>query len=957
MSEEIEDIIDIEAEDANVEQEETQAEELLMEEEQEAAQTPAPKASKNEQKFNRVISAGENRYKLPGMFKDWFLDYASYVMLDRAVPYIEDGLKPVQRRILHTLKLNEDGKYHKVAGIVGDTMKFHPHGDASIYDALVAIAQKDLLIDGQGNWGNILTGDKAAAMRYIEAKLSKFALEVVYNPKITEWVYTYDRNNLEPVCFPVKFPLLLAQGTKGIGVGLKIEILPHNFNELIDASIDALKGKEVDIYPDFQTGGIADCSKYNGGQRGGKVKVRATITKRDKRTLVIEDIPYGETTGSVIASIVAANDSGKIKIKKVDDYTADKVEIVIQLASDISPDKTIDALYVCTKCAVSISPSAVVIKDGRPEFMSVNEILKYSAFHTRDLFEQELNVILGELDDDWHKLSLEKIFFENKVYRVLENDAVTWEQQVADVTARMREFQHLVKREITEDDILKLVEKPVRKISKFDIKAADEKIRGIEERIEEIKYNLEHLTEYTINYFKELKKKYGSKYPRLTKLEEFEQISAQKVVVANAKLYCNKEEGFVGIDAKKLNEPEYLFDCSDIDDIIVFMRNGDYIVTNVKDKEFIGKDIIHVAVFKKGDDRTIYNAIYRDGKGGAYYVKRFSVTGITRNKMYNITAGKEGSRVEWFTANSNGEAEVVKVYFRSRPKIKKLVDTYDFANLLVKGRSSRGNLLTRNPILRIQLKSKGVSTIGGKQIWFDEDIQRLNDAGRGLYLGEFIQGDQILVVLKNGNYYTTSFDLSSRYQGDILFIEKLDTSVTFSVSYYDKAAKYYYLKRFSFEESENKEQCFIAESAGSKLCDICRDTYPRLEVTFKGKADSRPAEIIDVAEFIGKKGVKAKGKRISTYEVAKALFIEPFPEPEFTVEDEDEQGEGMIAEDVETVEVEETAGAKAAAPEAPAQPVVEESEQPAVEDEDDFPEDDFPADDDDRDGPIELTLF
>ncbi|MCF0173173.1 MAG: DNA gyrase/topoisomerase IV subunit A, partial [Bacteroidales bacterium] len=839
-------------------------------------------------KFERVITAGENKYKLPGMFKDWFLDYASYVMLDRAVPYIEDGFKPVQRRILHTLKLNEDGRYHKVAGIVGDTMKFHPHGDASIYDALVSIQQKDLLIDGQGNWGNILTGDKAAAMRYIEAKLSPFALDVVYNPKITQWEHTYDRANLEPVCFPVKFPLLLAQGTKGIGVGLKIEILPHNFNELIDASIAVLQGKEVTLYPDFQTGGIADCSKYNGGMRGGKIKVRSTITKRDKRTLVIEDIPYGETTGSVIASIIAANDQGKIKIKKVDDFTAEKVEIVIQLAPDISPDKTIDALYVCTKCSASISPSAVVIKDGRPEFMSVEEILKYSAFHTRDLFEQELKVVLDELHDSWHRLSLEKIFFEMKVYRTLENDARTWEDQIADVTAEMKKYQHLVKREITEDDILRLVEKPVRKISKFDIKAAEEKLRGIEAEIEQVNYNLEHLIEYTIAHFKTLKKKYGAKYPRHTRLEEFESIQAQKVVVANAKLYADKAEGFVGTDPKKLDNPEFICDCSDIDDIIAFMKNGDYIVTNVKDKTFIGKDIIHVAVFKKGDNRTIYNAIYRDGKAGAYFAKRFAIKGITRNKMYNLTQGTEGSRVEWFTANGNGEAESIKIYYRNRPKIKKLQDVYDFATLAVKGRDSRGNLLSRNPILKIQLKSHGVSTIGGKQIWFDEDIQRLNDAGRGLYLGEFQSGDQILVVLRNGNFYTTSFDLSNRYQGDILRIEKLDETLTFSVAYYDKGVKYHYLKRFSFVPSENVEQCFISETPGSKLLDICCDTYPQLQVTFKGKQDSRPDEIIDVAEFIGKKGFKAKGKRISQYEVAKAVFIEPLPEPEFVVEDEPE---------------------------------------------------------------------
>ncbi|MBQ9529358.1 MAG: DNA gyrase/topoisomerase IV subunit A [Bacteroidales bacterium] len=931
MSEEIEDIV-----------KEESAEEVQEEVQQEETAAAAPeKLSRKEQKFNRVINAGENRYKLPGMFKDWFLDYTSYVLLERAVPYIEDGLKPVQRRIMHTLKLNEDGKYHKVAGIVGDTMKYHPHGDASIYDALVSIQQKELLIDGQGNWGNILTGDKAAAMRYIEAKLSKFALEVVYNPKITEWEYSYDRNNLEPVCLPVRFPLLLAQGTMGIGVGLRVEILPHNFNELIDASIAALRGKEVDIYPDFPTGGIADCSKYNGGQRGGRVKVRATITKRDKRTLVIEDIPYGETTRSVIDSIIAANDRGKIKIKKVDDYTAEKAEIVIQLAPDISPDKTIDALYVCTKCAVSLSPNAVVIKDGRPEFMSVNEILKYSAFHTRDLFEKDLNVQLGELEDDWHRISLEKIFFENKIYRVLENDAITWEAQVDDVTAAMKKFEHLVKREITKDDILKLVEKPVRKISKFDIKAADEKLLSIEKQMEQIRYDLDHLIDYTIEYFKNLKKKYGAAYPRRTRLEEFEAIQAQTVVVANSKLYCSREEGFVGTDPKKMGNPEFMCDCSDIDDIIVFLKNGDYVVTTVKDKEFIGNDIIFAGVFKKGDDRTIYNVIYRDGKGGPYYVKRFAVTGVTRNKTYNLTQGKPGTRIEWFTANSNGEAESVRIYFRNRPGIRKLSDAYDFATLAIKGRSSRGNLLTRNPIMRVQLKSAGVSTIGGKEIWFDEDIQRLNDAGRGISLGEFQQDDKILVVLKNGIYYTTSFDLSNRYQGDIIRIEKLDTEAVYSVVYWDKEAKQYYVKRFSFEVSDNKEQCFISEAPGSKFIDICCDTYPRLELTFKGKDAAREPEIIDVADFIAKKGLKAKGRKVSTRDVKKAEFIEPFPEPELSVDEEPDEDAIEFVDDDDNADV--------------ATPVSEDEARRILEE--NSAANDASSDDDDSDGPIELTLF
>ncbi|MBQ7221971.1 MAG: DNA gyrase/topoisomerase IV subunit A [Bacteroidales bacterium] len=854
-----------------------------------------------ESKYNKLIEAGENKYKLPGMYKDWFLDYASYVMLDRAVPYIEDGLKPVQRRILHALKLNEDGRTHKVAGIVGDTMKFHPHGDASIYEALVSMQQKDLLIDGQGNWGNILTGDGAAAMRYIEAKLSQFALEVVFNPKITEWTPTYDKSSVEPVTLPVKFPLLLAQGSKGIGVGLKILILPHNFNELLDASIAALKGEEYDLYPDFPTGGTADCSKYMGGMRGGRIKVRSTITKRDKKTLVIEDIPFGETTESVIASIVAANESGKIKIKKVDDYTSDHVEIVIQLANDISPDKTIDALYACTNCEVSISPNTVVIKDGRPEFMTVNEVLKYSALHTKDLFEKELNVTLGELEDLWHKTSLEKIFFEKKVYKILENDAKTWEQQLKDVKDGMLQYQNLVRKPIVDDDILMLVEKPVRKISKFDIKAADEKIKETDKKIDEVKKNLANLTSYTVKYFQHLKKKYGDRYPRRTKIDEFEAIQAQKVVVANAKLYASKSDGFVGIDPKKMDNCEYVCDCSDIDDIIVFMKNGDYVVTTVRDKAFIGKDIIHVGIFKKGDKRTIYNVIYRDGKGGNYFVKRFSVTGITKKKVYNLTQGKDGSAVMWFSANANGEAESVKIQYRMRPKIKKLNDIFDFASLMVKGRDSRGNLLSKNPIQKITLKAKGGSTIGGKAIWFDADINRLNDTERGLYLGEFVDGDQVLVILKNGHYYTTSFDLVNKYQGDILQVEKLDVNATYSVVYFDgnKKNNFFYVKRFSFEPSENVDQCFISDSAGSYLVGISKDVYPRIQVTFKGKNASHAEEIIDVAEFIGKKGFRAKGKRVSSLEVGGVEFIEPIPVPALELEDDD----NVVIEDLDTPEL------------------------------------------------------
>ena len=927
MSEEIDDI-----EKDGIEENAAQ-EEAVVNEESAKETRDRSKSSK----FSSVISAGENKYKLPGMYRDWFLDYASYVMLDRAVPYIEDGLKPVQRRILHALKLNEDGRYHKVAGLVGDTMKFHPHGDASIYDALVGMQQKELLIDGQGNWGNILTGDSAAAMRYIEAKLSKFALDVVFNPKITEWVPTYDRASVEPVTLPVKFPLLLSQGSKGIGVGLKILILPHNFNELLDASIASLKGEEFDLYPDFPTGGIADCSKYNGGLRGGRVRVRATISKRDKKTLVIEDIPFGETIGSVIESIRSANDSGKIKIKSIVDYSGAKVEVVLQLANDISPDKTIDALYAFTKCSVVLSPNTVVIKDGRPEFMTVNDILRFGAFHTRDLFEQELSVTLSELEDDWHRMSLEKIFFEQKVYRVLENDARTWEEQIQDVTDKMLEYQHLVRKPITSDDILKLVEKPVRKISKFDIKAADERIKSTEEQIAKVKYNLEHLTQYTIAHFRNIKKKYGDAHPRLTRIEEFENINVQKVVVANAKLYADMEGGFVGIDEKKIDNASLIGECSDIDDVIVFMKNGDYVVTPVKDKAFIGKDIIHVGVFKKGDERTIYNAVYRDGKNGIYFAKRFAVTGVTKNKTYNLTQGKPDSSVVYFSANSNGEAEVVRIQFRNRPKLKKTSDTFDFASLAVKGRGSRGNILSRNPILRIQLRTKGVSTIGGKEIWFDSDISRLNDAGRGLYLGEFLPDEHILVILKNGRYYTSSFDLSNRYQGDIERICKLDPDKTYSVVYYDRQAGFYYVKRFSFEVSDNSEQCFISEGSGSRLTAISDDVYPRLQVTFKGKNASRGVEIIDVAGFIGKKGFKAKGKRLSQYDVDTVEFIEPLPVPELEMDEDIEDK----ADDV----IEIYDGSEPSAPDFPEVP--ESGKAPDSPSGSSFDDDD----------PIELSLF
>ena len=866
--------------------------EELTEEEEETDQTVDEDAIDSSLgKYDRLVAEGENKYKLSGMYRDWFLDYASYVILDRAVPHIEDGLKPVQRRILHAMQKVEDGHYHKVAGIVGDTMKYHPHGDASIKDALVGLGQKEYLIDTQGNWGNIFTGDAAAASRYIEARLSKFALDVAFNKKITEWVPSYDGTNLEPVVLPMKFPMLLAQGTEGIAVGLAVKILPHNFNELLDACIAALRGKEFELYPDFPTGGLIDCSRYNRGLRGGKVKIRARIVKTDKRTLTITEIPYGQTTESLIDSIIKANDKGKIKIKKVDDMSSSGVEINITLQNEVSPDKTIDALYAFTNCEIALSPNACVIMERKPHFVGVDEILRFNAFHTRDLFEQELKIQLDELEGDWHWSSLEKIFFEKKVYRILENDAASWEEQLKDVEREMGKYQNLLRRPITAEDIAKLVEKPVRKISRFDIKAAEDRIRGIEADIDEVRNNLEHLTEYTIRYFQQIKRKYGARVPRKTEIQTFENIQAEKVITLNAKLYANKADGFVGTDPKKIDGAQYICDCSDIAEIVVFMKNGKYMVTRVKDKAFIGKDIIHAAVFNRGDERTVYNAVYRDGKpGGVYYAKRFAITGITRDKEYDLTQGKPGSTVLWFTANSNGEAEVLKIHYRPRPKLKKMSEDFDFAKLAIKGRAARGNVVTsKNAIQRITLKSKGVSTLSGKQIWLDEDICRLNDSGRGMFLGEFSEGDLILVICKDGTYYTTSFDLSTHFQGDIMRMEKFDPEKTFSALYYDGAAKAYYIKRFSFEPNSGIAVSFIAEGKNSKLLELSEDKYPQIKLTFGGKNAGKEPELIDVEQYIGKKGFRAKGKKVSWLDVAGVVFVEPLVKEEPVAEDTDDE--------------------------------------------------------------------
>ena len=847
-------------------------------------------------KFDKLLGEHSKKFKLSGMFKEWFLDYSSYVILYRAVPHIIDGMKPVQRRVLHAMWRIDDGRYTKVANIVGQAMQFHPHGDQSILGALVQLGQKNYLIDCQGNWGNILTGDSNAAPRYIEARLSKFAKEVVFNPKTTNWMTSYDGRNQEPVELPIKFPLLLAQGTEGIAVGLASKILPHNFNELIDASISILKGEDFEIYPDFPTGGFADCSKYMKGQRGGVVKVRAKIEKIDKNTLAITEIPYGKTTHAIIDSILKAKDKGKIKIKKIEDLTTKTANILIHLPNDVSPDKTIDALYAFTDCEVSISPNTCVIVDHKPQFLSVDDVLIYSTNNTKALLGKELQIRLDELENDWHYSSLEKIFFENKVYKILEGDAKSWEDQLAAVFAEMKTYQKTLKREIVMEDINKLVEKPVRKISKFDVKAVEEKLRGIEAEIEEVSNHLEHLTEFTINYFKNLKKKYGKDYPRLTELTGFESIAVTRVVNNNAKLYANKAEGFVGINLKKEDNAEFICDCSDLSEIIVIRKDGKYLITKVSEKAFFGKDIVHVGLFDRNDQRTIYNVIYREGKTAVSYAKRFNVTSVTRDKEYDITQGTPGSELLWFTVNHNGEAETVKIYFRQRAKLKKLIDEYDFSQLLIKGRASRGNLVSKNPIQKIQLKSKGVSTIGGKDIWFDEDIQRLNEDGRGTLIGQFNTGDHILAIFKDGTYYTTSFDLSNRYQGELLKIEKLDVNKTYTVLYYDKSVSSFYVKRFSFDVSDNTPVSFIGDAKGSYLVAVSEDKHPQFEITFGGKHEHREAEVVDAEEFIAKKGLQAKGKRVSAMDVKSVKFIEPIHRPEDDIVPEESEAENQAGE-------------------------------------------------------------
>lgn len=843
-------------------------------------------SAKSSGKYDKLLSSDSRKYKLSGMFKDWFLDYSSYVILQRAVPHIVDGLKPVQRRVLHAMFRMDDGSYTKVANIVGQAMQYHPHGDASILGALVQLGQKGLLIDCQGNWGNILTGDSNAAPRYIEARLSKFAKEVVFDPKITNWMTSYDGRNQEPTELPVRFPLLLAQGTEGIAVGMASKILPHNFNELIDASVKILQGEDFTIYPDFPTGGSADCSNYKDGARGGSVKVRAKIEKIDKNTVAITEIPYGKTSHILIDSILKAKDKGKIKIKKIEDMTTEKVEILIHLPNDVSPDKTIDALYAFTDCECNIAPNACVIVDNKPQFLSVKDILIYDTNHTRDLLKWQLDIRLAELEDQWHYTSLERIFFENKVYKILEQNQSSWERQLEDVFAEMKTYQDILRREIMMEDIEKLVEKPVRKISKFDTKAIDEKIAAIEAEMQTVKDNIEHITEYTIDWFKMLKAKYGKPFVRQTEITAFESIAVTKVVSNNAKLYANYEEGFVGLNLKKDDNGTYICDCSDLSEVIVIGKDGKYRITKVTDKAFFWKDLLYVGVFNRGDGRTIYNVIYREGKSSVSYAKRFAITSVTRDKDYDITTGEEGSKILWFSVNHNGEAESVRIYLRPRPKLKKTQMEYDFSTLAIKGKASRGNLVSKNPIARIQLKSKGVSTIGGKDIWYDADIQKLNDEQRGQYLGEFGPEDKVLAIFKDGTFYTTSFDVSNRYQGDVISIEKFDPNKTYTALYFDGAAKAFYVKRFSFILSDNTPLSFIAPGAKSYLVDISEDKHPQFQVIFGGKYEHRDPENVDAEEYIAKKGYAAKGKKCHQYDLKEVKFIEPLHKPEDDIEDE-----------------------------------------------------------------------
>ena len=832
---------------------------------------------------------------LGSMFRDYWIDYASDVILDRSVPHIDDGLKPVQRRILHTMKEMDDGSLNKVQSIVGRTMAYHPHGDASIKDALVNMGQKDLLIDCQGNWGNILTGDDAAAGRYIEARLSKFAKEVVFNPKTTHWIPSYDGRNQEPETLPIKFPLLLAQGTKGIAVTLTSVILPYNFIELLQASIAILKEQPFEIFPDFPTGGMIDVTKYNDGALGGRLRIRAKMHYDEKRkAIVITEIPYGTTTADLKDSIVKANEKGKIKIKKVDDNTAAEAEIVVYLPSGISPDQTIDALYAFTSCQVSFSPQTCVIMDNKPVFMTASDILRHSTFRTKDLLRQELEIQLAELEDKWHWVSLEKIFFEKGIYKVLEKKNFdSWDMQVTGIERAFDPYRKLVRKEITREDVLKLCEKPVRKISMFDIKKAEEEIANIEMAMDEVRNHLEHLVDYTINYFQHILEKYGKGRERKTEIRNFEDIEAVTVAVANEKLYVNRTTGFAGYALKKEDDVELVCECSKMDDIIVFRRDGTMMVTKVQEKCFVGsqdcKEILFISVFRKKDERTVYNMVYRDGNAGYVMVKRFSVIGITRDKDYPLTKGTKGTKVLYFTANPNGEAETITIHHVSKPKLKKTSFDFNFATIAIKGRQSIGNILTRNAVRNISLKDEGVSTLGARKIWFDESVKRLNVNEAGLFLGEFKGSDKIFTIMQSGAMRTTNFDLSNHYDDDLSLIRKFYSKTIVSVIYKEKASGSYYIKRF-LEEISDKKLTFLEEGSGDTMISYSLDTFPRLEVVYDASSNKKiQSEIIEVYDFIGVKGYKAKGKRITTFEVKAFNWLDPLPEPEPEPEPDDEQ--------------------------------------------------------------------
>ncbi len=840
---------------------------------------------------------GSTIHQLSSMYENWFLDYASYVILERAVPHLNDGLKPVQRRILHSMRELDDGRYNKVANIVGHTMQYHPHGDASIGDALTQLGQKDLLIDCQGNWGNVLTGDNAAAPRYIEARLSKFALEVVFNPKTTIWQLSYDGRNKEPVTLPVKFPLLLAQGVEGIAVGLSSKILPHNFNEICDAAINYLHGEEFQIYPDFATGGSIDISRYNDGERGGMVKVRAKISKVDNKTLAINEIPYGKTTSVVIDSILKAAEKGKIKVRKVDDNTAANVEILLHLAPGASSDKTIDALYAFTDCEVNISPNCCVIENKKPYFLNVSTVLKHSVNNTRNLLRQELEIRKNEILELLHFSSLEKIFIEERIYKDKEfEQAPTMDAACEHIDNRLTPFYSQMIREVTKDDILKLMQIKMERILKFNSDKADETIANYKKTIAEIDHDLEHIVEYTVNWYEMLKRKYGKNRQRLTEIRSFDTIEATKVAEANEKLYINREDGFIGTSLKK---DEFVTNCSDIDDVILFYRDGKYKIIKVADKLFVGKGVIYINVFKKNDKRTIYNVVYRDGLNGTCFMKRFNITGMTHDREYDLTKGAPGSRVMYFSANPNGEAEVVKVTLKPNPRIRRIVFEKDFSELAIKGRGSVGNILTKCAVHKIALKQKGGSTLGGRKVWFDQDVLRLNYDSHGEYLGEFQSHDKILVVLNDGSFYTSNFDLSNHYEDNIQILEKFESDKVWTAGLIDADQQGYpYLKRFTFEDT-NKPLNFLGDNPENKLLLLTDEQYPHLEVVFGGNDSVRPSLDIDATNFIGVKSYKAKGKRLSTWEIDTINELEPIHHNESNITENKEDEEHIDDEEQE----------------------------------------------------------